>query len=144
MSDSSNLARRDFLRHAAVGAAAAGPLATAALSTATAAEAPNPMKMRVGLIGCESVSNIYLPNLTQCRYVELVSVCDITPERSLRQAERFKVPNHYPHIDAMLAGAAFDLLVNTTDMQEHGRLNHQAVLAGKHVWSEKPMAGGRG
>ncbi|MDZ7647169.1 MAG: Gfo/Idh/MocA family oxidoreductase [Cytophagales bacterium] len=25
-------------------------------------------------------------------------------------------------------------------MQEHGRLNKQALLARKHVWSEKPMA----
>src|SRR5205814_1607498 len=39
-----------------------------------------------------------------------------------------------------LAGAEFDLLVNLTDMQEHEHLNRQAVEAGKHVWSEKPIA----
>src|SRR5687768_8147577 len=39
-----------------------------------------------------------------------------------------------------LAGPAFDLLVVTTDMQEHGRLNRIALNAGRHVWSEKPMA----
>jgi predicted dehydrogenase len=31
-------------------------------------------------------------------------------------------------------------MVTLTDMQEHGRLNEQALNAGKHVWSEKPMA----
>ena len=40
----------------------------------------------------------------------------------------------------MLAGAPFDLLVNLTDMQEHERLNRQAINAGKHIWSEKPIA----
>ena len=50
------------------------------------------------------------------------------------------MPNHYPHIEAMLAGAPFDLMVKLTDMQEHGHLNTLAVEAGKHVWSEKPMA----
>jgi predicted dehydrogenase len=30
--------------------------------------------------------------------------------------------------------------VTLTDMQEHGRLNKQALMAGKNVWSEKPMA----
>jgi predicted dehydrogenase len=40
----------------------------------------------------------------------------------------------------MLGGAPFELMVTLTDMQEHGRLNRQALLAGKHVWSEKPMA----
>ena len=40
----------------------------------------------------------------------------------------------------MLAGVPFDLLVNLTDMQEHEHLNRQAIAAGKHVWSEKPIA----
>jgi predicted dehydrogenase len=39
-----------------------------------------------------------------------------------------------------LAGEKFDLLVNLTNMQVHGRLNKMALQAGKHVWSEKPMA----
>src|SRR5260370_6777227 len=40
----------------------------------------------------------------------------------------------------MLAGTSFDLLVNLTDMQEHEHLNRQAIAAGKHIWSEKPIA----
>jgi predicted dehydrogenase len=83
---------------------------------------------------------VYLPHLSQCRHVELVSACDIIIERAKAQAERFKIPSHYPHIDQMLAGARFDLLVNLTDMQEHDHLNRQAIEAGIHVWSEKPMA----
>jgi predicted dehydrogenase len=69
-----------------------------------------------------------------------VNTCDIIVERASTAAERHKVPHHYPNIDAMLAGAPFDLLVNLTDMQEHERLNRQALEAGKHVWSEKPLA----
>lgn len=97
-------------------------------------------KIKVAIIGCGSVSGVYLPHLTKSPYVELVSVCDIKPERAKVRAEQFKVPNQYPHIDQLLAGSAFDLLINLTDMQEHGRLNKQALLSGKHVWSEKPMA----
>ena len=97
-------------------------------------------KTRVGVIGCGSVSRKYLPHLKSCPFVELVSTCDIIPERARKAAEQYSVPNHYPHIDKMLAGAAFDLLVDLTDMQEHDRLNKQALEAGKHVWSEKPMA----
>ena len=40
----------------------------------------------------------------------------------------------------MMEGVPFDLLVNITDMQEHGRLNKTGLEAGKHVWSEKPLA----
>lgn len=97
-------------------------------------------KIKVAIIGCGSVSGVYLPHLAKSPYVELVSVCDIKPERAKARAEQFKVPNQYPHIDRLLAGAGFDLMLNLTNMQEHGRLNKQAILAGRNVWSEKPMA----
>lgn len=97
-------------------------------------------KIKIGLIGCGSVSGMYLPHLSKSEFVELVSVCDIKPERAKAASEKFNVPNHYPHIDQLLAGVPFDLMVNLTNMQEHGRLNKQALLARKHVWSEKPMA----
>lgn len=97
-------------------------------------------KIKVAVIGCGSVSGVYLPHLTASPFVEVVSVCDIIPERAAKRAAEFKVPNQYPNIDQLLAGAPFDLLVNLTDMQEHGRLNKQALGANKNVWSEKPLA----
>jgi len=105
-----------------------------------AATANKANKIKIGLIGCGSVSNMYLPHLSKSEYVELVSVCDIIPERAASAAKKYNIQNHYPHIDQLLAGAPFDLMVDLTNMQEHGRLNKQALLAGKHVWSEKPMA----
>jgi len=109
-------------------------------SQARQAQAKPATRIRLGVIGCGSVSHSYLPHLANSPYVELVSACDIIPERAKTQAEAYAIPNQYPHIDLLLAGAPFDLLVNLTDMQEHERLNLQAVAAGKHVWSEKPMA----
>ncbi len=97
-------------------------------------------KIRIGLIGCGSVSGQYLPHLSKSPFVELVSVCDIIPEKAKKASEKYNIPNYYPSIEKMLAGAKFDLMVNTTDMQEHGRLNKIALQAGKNVWSEKPMA----
>lgn len=103
-------------------------------------QAGGPRRIKTGVIGCGSVSHSYLPVLAASPHVELVSVCDIRPERARQQAESFRVPHHYPHIDAMLKGAPFEFLVNLTDMQEHERLNRQALQAGRHVWSEKPVA----
>ena len=130
-----NITRKEFLQK--TGTATAGVL----LSTLRAEAVSFPQgKIKVGVIGCGSVSNSYLPHLSKSPYVELVSACDIRYERAQRQAEKFNIPHHYPHIDQMLAGAPFDLMVTLTDMQEHGRLNKQALLAGKQIWSEKPMA----
>jgi len=40
----------------------------------------------------------------------------------------------------MLAGEPFEFLIDLTDMQEHEKLNRRGLEAGKHVWSEKPIA----
>src|SRR5262245_31626469 len=114
--------RRAFMsRGAGVGSAIA--IGTLAGSVQGSRRDEETRKIRVGVIGCGSVSRKYLPNLSACPFVELVSTCDKIPERAERAATKFNVPNHYPHIDAMLAGAPFDLMVTLTDMQEHGRLN---------------------
>jgi predicted dehydrogenase len=137
--ETTDMNRRSFLAQTAATGAAYTLGGIAAQTSAAAPSAANQKRIRVGVIGCGSVSGVYLPHLSKCPYVELVSTCDIIPERAERRAREFKVKHHYPHIDKMLAGEPFDLLVNTTDMQEHEHLNRQAIEAGKHVWSEKPI-----
>jgi predicted dehydrogenase len=132
---SPSLTRRDFTRTALLSGAAMSTLGSKVL-TAEAA----PRRIRTGVIGCGSVSNAYLPVLTRSPFVEVVSLCDIRPERARRQGERFKVAHTYPNIDAMLKGVPFDFLVVLTDMQVHEQINRRGIEAGKHVWSEKPIA----
>lgn len=119
--------RRTFLKSAAAGAIAATPVAGQS------------KKIRVALIGCGSVSHRYLPNMAECPFIELVSVCDIVPERAEEAGKQYNV-KWYPHIDKQLAGPDFELLVNTTGMPAHYPVNKKGLEAGKHVWSEKPMA----
>ena len=129
-----SMSRHEFLQRTAMAGAAC------LLSSIEGVAAARQKKIRVGVIGCGSVSNQYFPHLSKSPHVELVSACDIIHERAIRQAAQYGVPHHFPHIDRMLAGPAFDLFVDLTDMQEHGRLNQQALRAGRHVWSEKPLA----
>lgn len=130
-----NISRKDFLQHTAMAGAALllSQLEGFAITTAD-------KKIKVAVIGCGSVSGVYLPHLSKSPFVELVSVCDIKYDRAQKRAKEFNVPNSFPHIDQLLAGPAFDLMVTLTDMQEHGRLNKIALNANRNVWSEKPMA----
>jgi predicted dehydrogenase len=101
----------------------------------------NDKKLKVALIGCGSVSNRYLPQLLSSTFIEVVSLCDIKYDRALEQNKKYNVnAKTYRNIDDMLAGVPFDMQVTTTNMQVHGDLNKKALMAGKHVWSEKPMA----
>lgn len=130
-----NISRKEFVKQSTMAGITAllSPLTARALTN-------NDKKVTVGVIGCGSVSTQYLPHLKKSPYVELVSVCDIIPERAKKASENYNVPNWFPHIDQFLAGPRFDLMVTLTDMQEHERLNRQGLEAGRHVWSEKPMA----
>lgn len=128
------MSRQEFLQNTTLAGAAL------LLSSLKGMALNSKKKIRVAVIGCGSVSTQYLPHLSGSPFVELVSACDIISERAATRAKEYNIPHQYSHIDQMLTGAAFDLMVNLTDMQEHGRLNKQALQSGKHVWSEKPMA----
>ena len=119
MNKTKQINRRTFLRQTTAAGAMLSltpPLLSPARGDDQPASPAGGRKIKVGLIGCGSVSGSYLPNLTRQPFIEVVSVCDLIIERAQKRAERFKVPNVYPNIEAMLAGAPFELLVNTTSM----------------------------
>jgi predicted dehydrogenase len=132
----STISRQQFLKQTAMAGAAI--LLSNLESFAAATE---DKKLRVAVIGCGSVSNRYLPQLLSSKLIEVVSLCDIKYERAEAQNKQYDVnAKTYRNIEEMLKGVPFDMMVTLTDMQIHGELNKKALLAGKHVWSEKPMA----
>ena len=136
MNDSASLwNRREFTKATLL----TGVATAAGALPAFAVQEPG-RRIRTGVIGCGSVSHSYLPVLTKSPFVDVVSLCDRRYERAQQQGEAFGVAHTYRHIDDMLAGEPFDFLVTLTDMQEHEHLNRRALEAGKHVWSEKPIA----
>ena len=132
----SEISRQEFLKMTA--AAGAAMLLSSLESFAKETKAS---KLRVAVIGCGSVSNRYIPHLQSSPLIDVVSLCDIKYERAVAQKKQYNVnAETYPNIDALLKGVPFDMMVTLTDMQLHGELNKKALMAGKHVWSEKPMA----
>ena len=137
MNESQNqFSRREFARTSLL----TGSVVSLSTPGSVFAEGADKKRIKVGVIGCGSVARQYFPDLLKSSFVELISTCDIRLERARNCSEWYHVPHHYPHIDDMLAGEPFDFLVNLTDMQEHEHLNRKGLEAGKHVWSEKPIA----
>jgi predicted dehydrogenase len=129
MPSSKPVSRRTFLKTTA----AAGAAATALANQDT-------KKIKVGVIGCGSVSGSYLPVMVESPYIELVSACDLIIQRAAERAKRFNIPHTYPNIDEMLKGPKFDFLVNLTSMPSHYQVNLKGLESGLHVWSEKPLS----
>jgi predicted dehydrogenase len=131
-----NISRETFLKNSVTAS-----LALFMTSVETMALNRDEKKLRVAIIGCGSVSNRYIPHLQTSSLIEIVALCDIIHERALAQKKLYSVnAATYDNIDSLLTGVPFDMMVTLTDMQKHGALNQKAIMAGKHVWSEKPMA----
>ena len=101
-----SISRKDFLQHTAMAGAA-----VLLSNLKTFASTSDDKKIKVAVIGCGSVSGVYLPHLTKSPFVEVVSVCDIKYDRAQKRAKEFNVPNSFPHIDKLLAGPHFDLMI---------------------------------
>lgn len=93
----------------------------------------------VGVLGCGNVSRMYLPVLTEMTELEVVAVADIDAERAQETAKTYGVPKALTP-DELLADADVDLVLNLTSIAAHVETSKAALTAGKHVYSEKPLA----
>ncbi|MDF2924094.1 MAG: gfo/Idh/MocA family oxidoreductase [Paenibacillaceae bacterium] len=96
-------------------------------------------KMRVGVIGCGNISDIYLTNLQRFEHLELAGCADLFRERSQAKAEKHGLSKVY-EVEELLSDPTVDIIVNLTIPAVHAEVNRRALLAEKHVYVEKPFA----
>ncbi|SMC72934.1 Gfo/Idh/MocA family protein [Kibdelosporangium aridum] len=97
------------------------------------------MSIGVGIIGAGVISETYLTNLTSFPDVKVVHVADIDVPRAEAQAGKHGVPKASTVAD-LLTDPDVELVVNLTIPAAHVEVGLAALDAGKHVWSEKPLA----
>ncbi len=98
-------------------------------------------KWRIAVVGCGLIANSnYLPEVKNMPNAEIVAVCDIIPERAKQSAEKFGIPRYYVHIDDLLKDCDFEILLDLTSIDAHFEINLKALQAGKHLYSQKPIA----
>ncbi|WP_163874980.1 Gfo/Idh/MocA family protein [Rhizobium laguerreae] len=94
--------------------------------------------MRVGLIGCGNISDIYLRNQPHFQNYRITAVADLVHEAARARGAEFDVGAI--SVDAMMARGDIDTILNLTIPSAHGPLALQAIACGKHVYQEKPLA----
>jgi predicted dehydrogenase len=97
----------------------------------------NPVK--IGIIGCGTISGIYLKNLTQFPGMEVIACSDVLLERAQERAAEFGVPRACT-TEELLADPEVELVINLTIPNVHAEISLAALEAGKAVYSEKPLA----
>ena len=99
--------------------------------------------VRIGVIGCGSVSSKYLKLAEQLQFrgqAQVVATCDIVESRAQQVQDHYGVPRVTTRSQDIIEADDVDLVLVLTSMQEHYELTRAALKAGKHVLVEKPLA----
>jgi predicted dehydrogenase len=90
----------------------------------------------VGIIGAGYISKAYLDS----RFPQFKILCcgDLIPENAELRAREFGI--HARSVESILADPYLDVILNLTIPQSHVTVSLAAIEAGKHVYSEKPIA----
>jgi len=101
--------------------------------------APNPKPIGVAVVGCGNIAKAYLKDIPTNPDMAVAGLFDEQRER----AETFATANGwkvFDTLDALLADDGVRVVVNLTSFKAHHDVTRRALLAGKHVYSEKPLA----
>jgi predicted dehydrogenase len=95
--------------------------------------------MQVAILGCGHVSEQYFFGCRQQDALELVACADLDLNRAEQKAAEHSVPRACSP-EELIADPEVELVVNLTPPLAHADVSLAALRAGKHVWSEKPLA----
>ena len=98
--------------------------------------------VNVAVIGIGSISDIYLSNLTDIfKDVKVIGVCSHSRQSAENAGKKYGIPNVYETMLDAFNDSNVELILNLTRPDQHYEVTKAALLSGKHVYSEKPIAG---
>jgi predicted dehydrogenase len=92
----------------------------------------------IGIIGCGNVSDLYLTGAGRSELVRVKAVADLRPE--VAQAQAAKYGTQAMSIASLLGDREIQIVINLTVPTAHASVSRRVIEAGKHVYSEKPLA----
>jgi predicted dehydrogenase len=95
-------------------------------------------KVGIGVIGCGTISGAYLTAAKAFPILEVRALADIDASAAERRATEFGL--RATSVDDLVGDPAIELVVNLTVPEAHVEVGLGAIEAGKHVYSEKPLA----
>lgn len=95
--------------------------------------------MRIAVVGCGYVSSFYAQTFPNYPQVQLVGATDRVDAYARAFCEKYGV-RQYRDVAEILDDATIDAVVNLTNPDQHYAVSRAALGAGKHVYSEKPLA----
>lgn len=94
--------------------------------------------LRVGVVGCGNISAAYLRLSPRFKGFAITACADLNPALAAARAAEFGLTAMDTR--QLLASPGIDIVLNLTVPAAHHAVSLAAVRAGKHVYSEKPLA----
>ena len=94
-------------------------------------------RVGVGVIGCGVISAAYLQAARRFPILDVRAVADANPAAAAPRGAEFGIPA--VPVESLLADPSIDIVLNLTIPAAHAAVSLQALAAGKHVHSEKPL-----
>ncbi|TDK38685.1 Gfo/Idh/MocA family oxidoreductase [Rhizobium deserti] len=95
-------------------------------------------ELGVGIMGCGNISTTYFKLAPLFRGLNVVACADLNAEAAALRAEEYGVKAQT--VEELLANDEVDVIVNLTIPAAHFTVSKAILEAGKHVYSEKPLA----
>jgi len=95
-------------------------------------------QLGVGIIGTGNISDAYLKAAPQFPVLRIVACADVNMAAAEAKAAIYGI--EALTVAALLADPRIDIVLNLTTPQHHVSVGLQALAAGRHVYSEKPLA----
>jgi predicted dehydrogenase len=96
-------------------------------------------RVKVGIIGCGNIAPAYVRGCGDFSIIELVGCADLEPERASTLATAHQM-QAYSTVEELLADPEIQIAINLTVPSAHVEVSLKIIEAGKHVYSEKPLA----
>ena len=93
----------------------------------------------VGIIGCGNISSAYVTGCGMFDHLRVAAVADVMPAVAQAKAAEHDLACA-GSVEALLADPDIDIVINLTTPKAHAAVSLAALAAGKHVYSEKPLA----
>ena len=97
-------------------------------------------RVGIGIVGCGHVSSQYLEAFRAMEVLDIVGCFDVDQERAKARAAEFGIPTVYPKLEELLADPDVEVVLNLTPPIAHAEVTEAALGAGRHTYSEKPLA----
>jgi predicted dehydrogenase len=97
-------------------------------------------KIKVGIIGTGYIGDSHIDAIRRVGAIELAAVADANYELAKSKAAFFGVEKCYRTMDELIADKDIQVIHNCTPNNLHLEVNEKIIRAGKHVFSEKPLA----